>query len=77
MPNYQRILLKLSGEAMAGQAGFGVDSKRVRGDATPLAEVAPLSAGGDGGLRPLVLPAGHREVVVQDGGFAALALLER
>jgi uridylate kinase len=29
MPKYKRILLKLSGEAMAGEAGFGIDAVRV------------------------------------------------
>ena len=29
MPKYKRILLKLSGEAMAGEAGFGIDPGRV------------------------------------------------
>jgi uridylate kinase len=37
---YKRILLKLSGEAMAGQAGFGVDSERVLELAREVAEVS-------------------------------------
>ena len=58
-----------------GRAHAG-DPERELGDAAPLAEVDPFPAGIEGGLRPLVLPAGDREVVVQDGGGAALALLE-
>ena len=30
VPKYNRILLKLSGEAMAGAATFGIDAERVR-----------------------------------------------
>jgi uridylate kinase len=40
MPKYQRILLKLSGEVMAGPAGFGLDGERVGALAGELAEVA-------------------------------------
>jgi uridylate kinase len=40
VPAYQRILLKLSGEVMAGQGGFGVDADRVRALAAEIAEVA-------------------------------------
>jgi uridylate kinase len=40
MPRYSRILLKLSGEVMAGQAGFGVDPERVATLADEVAEVA-------------------------------------
>ena len=29
-PRYKRILLKLSGEVLAGGAGFGIDAGRVR-----------------------------------------------
>ena len=39
MPKYQRILLKLSGEVMAGAATFGIDADRVRQLATEVAEV--------------------------------------
>jgi uridylate kinase len=38
--SYKRILLKLSGEVMAGPAGFGVDAERVSGLATDVAAVA-------------------------------------
>jgi uridylate kinase len=37
---YKRILLKLSGEVMAGQGGFGIDADRVRALAEEVAEVA-------------------------------------
>ncbi len=40
MAGYQRILLKLSGEVMAGQGGFGIDADRVRALAEEVAEVA-------------------------------------
>jgi len=37
--HYHRILLKLSGEALAGEAGFGIDAERVRALAAEIAEV--------------------------------------
>ena len=40
MPRYQRILLKLSGEALAGEAGFGIDDGRVQSLAAEVAGVA-------------------------------------
>ena len=40
MPKYDRILLKLSGESMAGEAGFGVHAERVSALAAEVAEVA-------------------------------------
>jgi uridylate kinase len=40
MPAYTRILLKLSGEVMAGQGGFGVDPLRISALASEVAEVA-------------------------------------
>lgn len=39
-PRYKRILLKLSGEVLAGGAGFGVDPERVRQLADEIAEIA-------------------------------------
>lgn len=39
-PHYRRILLKVSGEVLAGEGSFGVDSGRVRALATEIAEVA-------------------------------------
>jgi uridylate kinase len=40
LPKYDRILLKLSGETMAGEAGFGVSAERVSALAGEVAEVA-------------------------------------
>jgi uridylate kinase len=40
MAAYQRILLKLSGESMAGQHTFGIDAARVQALAAEIAEVA-------------------------------------
>jgi len=40
MPGYQRILLKLSGEVLAGGATFGIDSEKVKALAREVADVA-------------------------------------
>lgn len=40
MARYRRILLKLSGEVLAGEAGFGVDPAKVSALAEEIAEVA-------------------------------------
>lgn len=40
MPSYQRIVLKLSGEVLAGGASFGIDSARLTALASEIAEVA-------------------------------------
>jgi uridylate kinase len=40
MPKYERILLKLSGEVLAGQAAFGIDAARVTALAAEVCEVA-------------------------------------
>jgi uridylate kinase len=40
MPAYKRILLKLSGEVLAGAASFGIDSEKVKGLAREVADVA-------------------------------------
>src|SRR5580693_4095062 len=40
MPKYQRIVLKLSGESLAGGGSFGVDPERVKNLAAEIAEVA-------------------------------------
>ena len=40
MAGYQRILLKLSGEALAGGASFGIDADRVRALGREVADVA-------------------------------------
>jgi uridylate kinase len=39
MAKYERILLKVSGEALAGSDAFGIDPERVRGLAAEIAEV--------------------------------------
>ena len=43
MPQYQRIVLKLSGEVLAGSGRFGIDPERVRSLAEEIAEVARKS----------------------------------
>ena len=40
MAKYERILLKLSGEAMAGPGNFGIDPERVKGLAAEIAAIA-------------------------------------
>ena len=40
MPKYQRILLKLSGEVMAGEGSFGLDAGRMQALAEEVAAVA-------------------------------------
>jgi uridylate kinase len=40
MPNYKRILLKLSGEALAGESGFGIGRNRISEIAAELAATA-------------------------------------
>ena len=39
MPRYDRVLLKLSGEVLAGQQSFGIDQEKVRALAEEIAEV--------------------------------------
>jgi len=39
MPSYRRIVLKLSGEVMAGPRGFGIDNDRVNAFAEEISEV--------------------------------------
>ena len=41
-PCYKRILLKLSGEALAGQLGYGIDPDIIRGIAREIREVVDL-----------------------------------
>lgn len=40
MPKFERILLKLSGAALAGESGFGIDGGRLESLAAELAELA-------------------------------------
>src|SRR5258708_18546115 len=53
MPAYSRILLKLSGESLAGAGTFGIDADRVRALAREVADVAAagvqVGVGGGGG----------------------------
>ena len=44
-PQYKRILLKLSGEVLAGDGVFGIDAERVKALATEVAEVAQKGTG--------------------------------
>lgn len=44
-PAYRRILLKLSGEALAGDAGFGLDENVLRQIAADIAEVSRAGVG--------------------------------
>jgi len=53
MAKYNRILLKLSGEAMAGPASFGIDPDRAKDLAAEIAAIGPARRrgrrGGGGG----------------------------
>jgi uridylate kinase len=69
---YQRILLKLSGEVMAGQGSFGVDAARVKALAEEVAEVARagvqigLVVGGGNFFRGVAAAAQHMDRVTAD-----------
>ncbi len=69
---YRRILLKLSGEVMAGAAGFGLDPDRVRALAADVAEVAStgveigLVVGGGNFLRGVAAAAKNMDRVAAD-----------
>ena len=41
-PSYKRILLKLSGEALAGRQGYGIDPDVIRGIAMEIGDVVAL-----------------------------------
>src|SRR6202049_3741350 len=72
MPKYQRILLKLSGEALAGGASFSIDAGRVAGLAAEIAEVAKtgiqlgLVVGGGNFFRGVAAAARHMDRVAAD-----------
>jgi len=72
MPRYQRILLKLSGEVMAGQGSFGLDAARVKALAEEVAEVAKagvqigLVVGGGNFFRGVAAAAQHMDRVTAD-----------
>jgi uridylate kinase len=71
-PVYQRILLKLSGEALAAGQGFGVDNTRVHEIAAEIAEVHRLGvqiaivAGGGNFFRGVAEQAKHMDRVSAD-----------
>ncbi|MCC7175741.1 MAG: UMP kinase [Bryobacterales bacterium] len=65
MPRYKRILLKLSGEALAGEASFGLDAGRAGTLAAEVADVARKGVGigivvGGGNFFRGVAPAAQR-----------------
>ena len=72
MAQYGRILLKLSGEAMAGGGSFGVDAERAKGLAAEVAAVAEkgvqvgLVIGGGNIFRGIALAAKNMDRVTGD-----------
>ncbi len=72
MPKYNRILLKLSGEAMAGEAGFGIEATRVAQIAAEIRETAQagvqigIVVGGGNFFRGLQPGPGNLDRVVTD-----------
>ena len=72
MPQYKRILLKISGEALAGPATFGIDSERVAGIAGEVAAIARLGiqvgvvVGGGNIFRGIALAARSMDRVTAD-----------
>ncbi|MEI9814561.1 MAG: UMP kinase [Acidobacteriota bacterium] len=72
MAAYRRILLKLSGEVLAGQSSFGVDPQKVAGLAEEVAEVARagvqigLVVGGGNFFRGVAAAAAHMDRVAAD-----------
>ncbi len=72
MPQYQRILLKISGEALAGPLSFGIDPERVRTLASEVSDVARagvqmgLVLGGGNIFRGIKAAAYHMDRVTGD-----------
>src|ERR1035438_10203005 len=72
MPQYRRILLKLSGEVLAGDGSFGLDAARVQALAEEVAEVAKagvqigLVVGGGNFFRGVAAAAQHMDRVTAD-----------
>ena len=72
MPRYHRILLKLSGEVLAGNGSFGIDPERVSALASEVAEVARsgvqigLVVGGGNFFRGVAAAAQNMERVTAD-----------
>ena len=50
VPRYRRVLLKLSGEALMGEQGFGIDPEVVKRTAAEIAEVVKTPVIGCGGI---------------------------
>src|ERR1700681_1920789 len=72
MAKYSRILLKLSGEAMAGPASFGIDPERVKDLAQEIASIAQqgvevgVVVGGGNIFRGIALAAKNMDRVTGD-----------
>jgi uridylate kinase len=72
MANYTRVLLKLSGEAMAGPASFGIDADRVKDLAAEIAAIAQkgieigVVVGGGNIFRGIALAAKNMDRVTGD-----------
>jgi uridylate kinase len=72
MAAYKRILLKLSGEALAGAASFGIDAERVKALAREVADVAAAGieigvvVGGGNIFRGIALAARNMDRVTGD-----------
>ena len=72
MPGFKRILLKLSGEALAGAASFGIDADRVKALAREVADVAAsgvqvgVVVGGGNIFRGIALAARNMDRVTGD-----------
>src|SRR5215469_9960209 len=72
MPKYKRILLKISGEVMAGDGSFGIDAGRVGALSEEIAEVARtglqigLVVGGGNFFRGVAAAARHMDRVTAD-----------
>jgi uridylate kinase len=72
MPKYRRILLKLSGEVLAGGQNFGIDAARVDSMAAEIAEVSRagvelgLVVGGGNFFRGVAAAAGRMDRVTAD-----------
>jgi uridylate kinase len=72
VPRYRRILLKLSGEVLAGQASFGIDAAKVAILAEEIAEVSRagveigLVVGGGNFFRGVAAAAKHMDRVAAD-----------
>ena len=52
-PHYKRILLKLSGEILAGPGGYGIDEDVIRGLAKRMRERGEVSKDELSGTRPV------------------------